>query len=264
MEVNLKGKIALVTASSKGIGFGIANRFYQAGAQVCICARDEETLAAAKEKMAIQEKDRLTALAGDIGDFDFLKTLVNQTTTQFGHSIDILVNNSGGPPADEIVNLTEGQWQEALQRNLMSVIRLSGLVMPGMKDKHWGRIINLTSMVAKEPDVGMGLSNVTRAGVSAYSKTIAREWGPFGITVNTILTGGCLTERLYSLVSQDIEGTDTTLEEGVAQLAKENPVGYLAKPDEFSNTILFLASEASGYLTGTAIPLDGGYSRSVH
>jgi 3-oxoacyl-[acyl-carrier protein] reductase len=109
----------------------------------------------------------------------------------------------------------------------------------------------------------MVLSNVTRAGVAAYSKTIAQELGLFGITVNTILTGGCLTERLYSLIGRDIEGTNETLEDAIARISKTIPVQYIAKPDEFAQTILFLASEAAGYVTGTAIPLDGGASRSI-
>lgn len=263
MQIRLDGKIALVTASSKGIGFGIAKTFRLAGARVCICARNQEGLRHAAEALADGHPDRVLALHGDLGDAAFLQSLVENTVRRFGGSIDILVNNNGGPPAGETLSMTDEQWFGAINRNLLSVVRLSALAIPGMKKKGWGRIINLASTTAKEPDPGMVLSNVTRAGVAAYAKTLAREVGPFGITVNTILTGGCLTDRFYALLREEIGGTSTSLDEAVARIEKTIPVQHLATPDEFAQTILFLASEEAGYLTGASIPLDGGASRST-
>ena len=126
-----------------------------------------------------------------------------------------------------------------------------------------GRIINLTSTSAKEPGANMSLSNVTRAGVAAYSKTLSHEVGQNGITVNTILTGGCLTERFYSLVQNQLDNTGETMDEAVQRLAQNVPVGYISAPDEFAQMILFLASEEAGYITGTSIPVDGGTTKSM-
>ena len=259
MIIDLNGKTALVTASSKGIGFAISKALSEAGANVCICARDEENLRVAERDLTTE---RLLALAGDISDAEFIHQLVNHAQQRFG-SIDILVNNSGGPPAGEVLSLSEAQWLAAINSNLLSVIRLSSLVIPGMKEKRWGRIVNLTSTAARDPAAGMALSNVTRAGVAAYTKTLAQEVGPFGITVNTILTGGVLTERFNSLVERSIKDTGESFDDAIARLEKIVPVRHFATPDEFAQTILFLASPAASYLTGAAIPLDGGASKSI-
>jgi 3-oxoacyl-[acyl-carrier protein] reductase len=260
MIIDLTGKTALVTASSKGIGFAISKALLDAGANVCICARNEDTLRTAEKELANPE--RVFAVAGDIADPEFLKQLVNRAQERF-ETIDILVNNSGGPPAGEALSLTEAQWLAAINGNLLSVIRLSSLVIPGMKEKGWGRIVNLTSTAAREPAAGMALSNVTRAGVAAYTKTLAQEVGPFGITVNTILTGGVLTERFNSLVERSIKDTGETFDDAIARLEKTVPVRHFATPQEFAQTILFLVSPAASYLTGAAIPLDGGASKSI-
>jgi 3-oxoacyl-[acyl-carrier protein] reductase len=259
MIIDLNGKTALVTASSKGIGFAISKALAEAGANVCICSRNEETLKAAERELA---PERVLAVAGDISEPEFINLLVNKAQQRFG-PVDILVNNSGGPPAGEVLSLSEAQWLAAINSNLLSVIRLSSLVIPGMKEKGWGRIVNLTSTAAREPAAGMALSNVTRAGVAAYTKTLAHEVGPFGITVNTILTGGVLTERFNSLVERSIKDTGETFDDAITRLEKTVPVRHFATPEEFAQTILFLVSPAASYLTGAAIPLDGGASKSI-
>ncbi|RED44292.1 3-oxoacyl-[acyl-carrier protein] reductase [Aestuariispira insulae] len=260
MIIDFSGKTALVTAGSKGIGFGIAQNLHRMGANVSICARNQDGLDEAIEKMSPHGADRLYAMVGDIGDPSFLKELTSSTASHFSDEISILVNNNGGPPSGDTLEMTEEQWDGAINRNMLSVIRLAKLVVPGMKKNNWGRIINLTSLTAKEPESGMVLSNVTRAGVVALSKTLSRDLGPFGITVNTILTGGVLTERAFSFIREEIETTGETLEEACVRIGKTLPIQHIASPEEFSQMILFMASEAAGYLTGTAIPLDGGAS----
>lgn len=262
MIIDLSGKTALVTASSKGIGFAIAKALFNSGANVCICSRNEENLRTAEHELASRDAKRVFALAGDISAPEFLNEIVKQAQERFG-TIDILVNNSGGPPAGEALSITEAQWFAAINSNLLSVVRLSNLLIPGMKDKAWGRIVNLTSTAAREPGAGMVLSNVTRAGVAAYTKTLAQEIGPFGITVNTILTGGVLTERFNSLLERSIKDTSESFAEAMARLEKTVPVRHFATPDEFAQTILFLVSPEAAYLTGAAIPLDGGSSKST-
>jgi len=262
MKIDLTGKTALVTASSRGIGFGISEALFDAGAQVCICSRSETKIEEARQKLAAKDSSRVHGVAGDIGDLDFLTHLVQVANERFG-SVDILVNNSGGPPPGPALSMTEEQWMSALNNNLLSVIRLSSLLVPGMKAKGWGRIVNLTSTAAREPSPGMVLSNVTRAAVAAYTKTLAHELGPDGITVNTILTGGCLTDRLRDLLNRQIEGTAESFDEALAKIEKNIPVQHISTPEEFAQTILFLVSPQARYLTGAAIPLDGGASKST-
>jgi 3-oxoacyl-[acyl-carrier protein] reductase len=259
MTIDLTGKTALVTASSKGIGFAISKALLTAGANICICSRNEDNLRTAAAALS---KERVFALAGDIADPKFLASLVEQSNARFGN-IDILVNNSGGPPPGEVLSLTEEQWLGAINGNLLSVVRLSGLVIPGMKSNGWGRIVNLTSTAAREPAAGMVLSNVTRAGVAAYTKTLAQEVGPFGITVNTILTGGVLTDRLQSLLERNIKDTGESFEDALARIEKTIPVRHIATPEEFAQMALFLVSPQASYINGAAIPVDGGASKST-
>jgi len=260
MIINLTGKTALVTASSKGIGFAISKALLDAGANVCICSRSKDNLRSAEKELASAE--RVFAMAGDIADSEFLKQLVNRAQDRFS-TIDILVNKSGGPPAGEALSLTEEQWLAALNSNLLSVVRLSSLVIPGMRTRGWGRIVNLTSTAAREPAAGMVLSNVTRAGVAAYTKTLAQEVGPFGITVNTILTGGVLTDRLNSLLERNIKDTGESLHDAIARIEKTIPVRHISTPDEFAQMTLFLVSPHASYINGAAIPVDGGASKSI-
>lgn len=260
MKIDLTGKTALVTASSKGIGFGISKALLGAGANVCICSRNAEKIDNARHELG--NPDRVFALAGDISKPDFLAELVKKSLDRFA-AIDILVNNSGGSPPGETLSISEDQWLAAINSNLLSVVRLSALVIPVMKEKGWGRIVNLTSTAAREPAPGLVLSNVTRAGVAAYTKTLAHEVGPFGITVNTILTGGCLTDRLRELLQRNIEGTSESFDEALEKIEKTIPVRHISTPEEFAQTILFLVSPQASYLTGAAIPLDGGASKST-
>ncbi|HKG45133.1 MAG TPA: SDR family oxidoreductase [Pyrinomonadaceae bacterium] len=260
MIIDLTGKTALVTASSKGIGFAISKALLGAGANVCICSRNEDNLRAAEQELGNPE--RVLAVAGDIAEPQFLRQLVERGQERF-KSIDILVNNSGGPPAGEALSLTEEQWLAAINGNLLSVVRLSSLVIPGMRSRGWGRIVNLTSTAAREPAAGMVLSNVTRAGVAAYTKTLAQEVGPFGITVNTILTGGVLTDRLNSLLERNIKDTGESLDDAIARIEKTIPVRHIATPEEFAQATLFLVSPHASYINGAAIPVDGGASKSI-
>ena len=264
INYDFTGKVVLVTASSQGIGYGIAKAFHKAGAKVAINARNSLNLQKAEEELSSIDSSRVYSLPGDISQNKFIQSIVSKVESYYNNNIDILVNNSGGPPPGSAISFSDKDWKNAIESNLLSVIRLTSLVTPGMKKKKWGRIINLTSLLAKEPGVGMVLSNVTRAGVAAYSKTMSKELGSFGITVNTILTGGCLTERFYSLTKKKIEQTKETIESAVEKMEKNVPVQYISTPDEFAQTILFLSSEEAGYLTGTCIPVDGGNSDSIY
>lgn len=262
MAKEFAGRLALVTASSRGIGFGIAHALAQRGADVVLCARATEALDKAAEKIR-ETGVKVAAMAGDVGDFEFLTRLTSLARNTFGREPDILVNNNGGPPAGDVFSRSEMMWREAFERNFMSVVRLCALVAPEMKKRGWGRIVNLTSLAGKEPDSGMVLSSTMRAAVAAYSKTLAAELGPFGVTVNTVLTGGVLTERAYGLICQDIEGTNESLEQAVQRIGATLPVRHIATPEEFAEAVLLLCSDAARYVTGVALPIDGGASRTT-
>ena len=193
----------------------------------------------------------------------FLKTFHASSIEFFGQHVDILVNNNGGPPPGPALDFKDADWMDAIDGNLLSTIRMTKLVVPGMKENKWGRIINLTSTTAKEPAAGLALSNVTRAAVAAFSKTLSQEIGPSGITVNTILTGGVATERFNSLIKNQMNNTGETEEEIMARIYSTIPMRYISKPDEFAKFITFLASEDASYITGSAIPIDGGATKGI-
>lgn len=262
MKDEFAGRIAMITAASRGIGFGIAEALARRGAALAICARGGDTL----DKTAADLRGlgaKVFAAPGDVGDAAFLETFVRDAEAALGRGPDILVNNNGGPPAGDVFSRTETMWREAIDRNFMSVVRLCARVAPGMKTRGWGRIVNLTSLTGKEPDGGMVLSSTTRAAVAAYSKTLAGELGPFGVTVNTVLTGGVLTERAYGLIRQEIASTGETLEGAVERISATLPVRRIATPEEFAKAVLFLCADASSYVTGIAMPIDGGASHTT-
>ena len=193
----------------------------------------------------------------------FVKKLFNKTERYFKNSVDILVNNSGGPAPKFISEITAKDWEKSLNINFKSAIYSSTIALNKMKKKGWGRIINLTSSTAKEPAKKMCLSNVSRAALASFAKTLSLEVGEFGVTVNTILTGGVLTDRLKNLIKIRIKKSNLKLNQEINKISKNIPVGRIASPDEFIQLIIFLASEKSSYVNGAAIPIDGGTSKSL-
>ncbi|MES2308246.1 MAG: SDR family oxidoreductase [Verrucomicrobiota bacterium] len=262
MIVSLQNKKALITASSKGIGFAVASLFAELGAQVAICSRSPEAVKKAANEIQKKTTQPVLMFHGDLGSREFIESM-SQTLLQEWGGVDILVNNNGGPKPGGIFEGTEADWENALQATLMSAIRLTRLLAPAMKTKGWGRIINLTSSTAKEPEATLCMSNVTRAGVMTFGKTAATELGPFGITVNTILTGRVMTDRLESLLKINGDRQGLTYEQMVEKTEKMIPVGAISSADDFAKTIGFLASEHSGYWNGAALALDGGAMRSI-
>jgi len=259
VNFDFSGKVVLITAASKGIGFAIANSFYLAGAKVAICSRDKASLLNSIDKIAGDNLQDIVGFTCDLSNLAECEKLVDKVETHFRSGINILVNNSGGPPPMAIIETTHNDWENAINQNLLSSILISKSVIPSMINDGFGRIIYLTSTAAKEPAEQMVLSNVTRAGLAAFSKTMSREIPSNShITINTILTGGCKTDRLYSLVEKQASKNNESSEALLERLTSNVPVGYIATPDEFSKTILFLASEEASYINGVSLPLDGG------
>jgi len=260
---DFKKKTVLITAGSKGIGFELARQFSILGANVTISSSSLSNLKIAKEKIYKETKKKVLIIKYNLINPKKIDQLFSKTQKYFSTNVDILINNSGGPSPMEIADTDYKKWEEAININLKSTIFSSIEAIKKMKEKKWGRIINLTSSTAKEPALKMALSNVTRSGVASFGKTLSLEVAKYGITVNTILTGGVLTERLENLIKLRINNTNIKYNDEIKRISNNVPVGRIATPNEFIQLILFLASENSSYVTGTSIPIDGGSSKSI-
>jgi 3-oxoacyl-[acyl-carrier protein] reductase len=262
MDYGIKGKTALVTASSKGIGKATAEALAAEECNVAICSRSkDDLLETSKEINAKFGIDPLWCLC-DLNKIDDLERIYNTVSKEYG-SIDILVNNCGGPSPGQFTDLDESVWDDAYNQVLMSVVRLSRLVLPGMIKKDWGRIVNITSISVKQPVDNLMLSNSFRAGVTGFAKSLSNEVGKYNITVNNVAPGLTLTHRLYELAVIEAKKENKSHEEVLADMAKQVPMNRLAGPEEIAKVALFLASKHAGYVTGTTIQVDGGYTKGL-
>lgn len=262
MDFGLKNKVALVAAGSRGLGRAVAEELAAEGASLLVCARDAQTLAETAAAIAENSGAHVLAVPADVTVIDDIKRLVEAGIERFGR-IDILVTNAGGPPAGTFDKLTREQWDEAIKLTLLSAIELARQVLPGMKERRWGRIINITSITVKQPVDGLLLSNSLRAGLTGFARTLANEVAPEGITVNNVLPGYTRTERLEHLVEFMAEKQGISVDDFRGTWEKEIPMGRLGEPRELAATIAFLASERASYITGTSIQVDGGWIRSL-
>jgi len=262
MELGLKNKVALVAAGSRGLGRAVAEELAAEGASLLLCARDAQTLTETAAAIAEKSGAHVLAVPADVTVTDDIKRLVAAGIERFGQ-IDILVTNAGGPPAGTFDKLTRAQWDEAIKLTLLSAVELARQVLPGMKERRWGRIINITSIAVKQPVDGLLLSNSLRAGLTGFARTLANEVAPEGITVNNVMPGYTRTERLEELVEFMAEKQGISVDEFRGTWEKEIPMGRLGEPRELAATIAFLASERASYITGTSIQVDGGWIRSL-
>jgi 3-oxoacyl-[acyl-carrier protein] reductase len=262
MDLGLKNKVALVVASSRGLGRAVAEELAAEGASLLLCARDAGTLTETAAAIAESSGAHVLAVPADVTVIDDIKRLVGAGIERFGQ-IDILVTNAGGPPAGTFDQLTREQWDEAIKLTLLSAVELARQVLPGMKERRWGRIINITSIAVKQPVDGLLLSNSLRAGLTGFARTLANEVAAEGITVNNVMPGYTRTERLVELLEFLARKQGITIEEVRATWEKEIPMARLGEPRELAATIAFLASERASYITGTSIQVDGGWIRSL-
>jgi len=241
LEIDLRNRTAIVCGASSGMGLAIAEALDKAGANVTVFAR--------RRKLLEQEADRIGALAvqGDLTNPNDLRTLVERTVSTFG-GVDILVNNGGGPPPGQALEIDDASLEDALTLLLFSAVRLTNLCLPHLRKSKAGRIINITSVAVREPIDNLALSNAIRPGLVGWAKTLARELGPEGITVNSIAPGRIATERLRQLYKTRPPDAD------LAQI----PLGRFGEAKEIAALAAFLASDAAGYISGTLIPVDGG------
>lgn len=262
MDLGVTGKRALICASSHGLGFATAHRLAMEGARVVVCGRGADTVEAARVRIAAEGGEAIGIVA-DLGDRAGRESLVAEVTRALG-GIDMLLLNTGGPPMASVAALTLDQWQRAYETLVESVVHLSQLVLPGMAERKWGRVLAVTSFVTREPAGLMGLSNSLRAAVNGLMKTLASEYGPHGVTVNAILPGYILTDRLRSFAQTQAQAKGLPADRAFDSIAANVPLGRLGEPVEFGKVAAFLLSDAASYVTGTTITVDGGLARGVH
>jgi 3-oxoacyl-[acyl-carrier protein] reductase len=262
MDLFLKGKSALITASSLGIGRAVAEMLLQEGCSVGICSRNKDQLINTAEEMKKLYNIEPVWAVCDINDEKDINSTVDVVTKSFGR-IDILVNNCGGPIPGYFEDLYDEDWQLGFEQVLLSSIRFTRKVLPGMKENRWGRIINITSLTVKQPVDNLMLSNSLRAGVIGFAKTLSNEVGKYNITVNNIAPGYTLTNRLYELAKNKARLSEESHEHILAEMAKEIPLGRLARPDEIAAAVVFFASERASFITGSTIQVDGGAIKGI-
>jgi 3-oxoacyl-[acyl-carrier protein] reductase len=258
MDLGLKGKVALVTAASKGMGRACALGLAAEGARVMMCARSKTDLLAAADEVRRQTGGEVRAEVADVTKAEDVKTLVARTREAFG-GIDILVANCGGPPRGGLWEMTDEQWHGAFDVSVLSVVRLIREVVPSMRERKWGRVLTIQSVSVKQPVDGLLLSNAVRPGVAGLAKTLAPELGPHNITINVVCPGRIMTDRFLSGARQ----AGLPVEEYVKKSSAEIPLGRIGSPEEFANVLVFLASERASYVTGVVLQVDGGVVRGI-
>ncbi len=262
MDLGLSGKVAFVAAASKGLGRAIAEELAAEGADLAICARGEDALAETANSIRRATNRDVLALTGDVSSADEVAELTHRAIAHFGR-VDILVTNAGGPPSAKFDEMTGDMWQAAMDLTLMSVVNLTRAVLPGMKERSYGRIINVTSIAVKQPVDGLMLSNSMRSAVTGFARTLANEVAPLGITVNNILPGYTRTQRIEDLAEATATREAITREAAIARWESQIPMGRLGEPREFAALAAFLASERASYITGQSIAVDGGWIKAL-
>ena len=258
MKIDLTGKKALVGGSSKGIGLGIATELANSGASVCLMARNESRL---KEIVSqLPDSNNHSYLVVDFSKFEDYKIKIEKHVKN--NQVDILINNTQGPPAGNSLSKNIDSYQEAFDLLFKSVVHTTSLVIPGMQKNKWGRIINVTSVSVKEPLNYLVLSNSIRSAVVAWAKSLSVDLGPDGITVNSILTGYFDTERIKELNKEKSKSLNISEAEVLDKMKSLVPASRLGRPEEYGYLVSFLSSDNAAYINGASIPIDGGLLKS--
>ena len=262
MELGLKNRVALVAASSQGIGLATAEAFAAEGCRVAMCARNVQTLAAAADKIRTRQGADVFAEPCDVTEADAVARFVANVADKFG-GVDICVTNAGGPPAKGFLAATLDDWQRAIAANFLSTVYFAREVIPHMQRKGWGRIITITSITTKQPVADLVLSNAVRAAVVGLVKSLANEFGKDGILVNNVGPGFTATERLKELAKSRSALSGQAEQEIFDAWAADAPVKRLGDPREVAETIIWLASERASYITGQTVLVDGGMYKGL-
>jgi len=265
MEISLQGRSAIVTGGSKGLGLAIATQFVASGANIVICARGKPALDEAVKAISAgggsaggNARGRVIAVAGDVAKADDVKRIHDEAVQAFG-KVDIIVNNAGVSRAGAFETLTDERMQEDLDQKLFAAIRLTRLAWAQMKERKWGRVINVLNIGAKAPRASSAPTAISRAAGMALTKILAGEGAPYNVLVNALLVGFIESDQHVQAAAR----TNVPYAEFLAQRGKTIPLGRAGKAEEFANIACFLASDAAGYITGTAINVDGGMAPVV-
>lgn len=262
MNLGLEGRVAVVGGSSQGLGRAVAEALAAEGAHVVINSRSADKLAPVRDVIVEATGARVEAIACDLTASGGAEKLISDAVAALG-KVDILVTNTGGPPAGMFEDHSAEVWSDAMAQNFDSVVNLTRAALPGMKDRRWGRIVNVTSISVKQPVEGLILSNSIRAGVTGFAKTISNEYARYNITVNNVLPGYTRTERLIHLAEAVSKRDGTSVDEVYEGWTNEIPFGRLAEPPEFGAVAAFLCSEQASYVTGQSIAVDGGWIKGL-
>ncbi len=262
MDLGIAGKCALVTASSKGLGFACARALAGEGCRVVLSSRGGAALEAAACAIREETGAEAEAVAADVSRQADLERLVERAAERFG-GVDILVTNTGGPAPGTFATTGDDAWAEGFENTLMNVVRLSRLCLPWMRTNGWGRIVHITSVSVKQPIGNLVISNSIRAAVHGLSKTMATEFAGDGVLVNCVCPGLHLTDRLRELAEIRGRASGRSPNEELAALEATVPVGRLGRPEDFASVVAFLCSERSRFVTGTSVLVDGGATLGV-
>jgi len=262
MDLGLKDRVALVAASSQGIGRATAEAFAAEGCRVAMCARNQQTLEAAAEEIRRQYSAEVFAQTFDVANAAAVTRFVAAVAEKFG-GVDICVTNAGGPPAKSFLAATLEEWQRALDLNFLSTVYFAREVIPLMQRKRWGRIVTITSITTKQPVTDLVLSNAVRAAVVGLVKSLANEFGKDGILVNNVAPGYTATERLKELARARASSSGKSEQEILEGWAADAPLHRLGEPREVAETIVWLASERGSYITGQTVLVDGGMYKGL-
>ena len=263
MDFQIKNKTAIVCASSQGLGKAAAMELASEGVNLVISSRNKENLLSVKKEIETSTNSKIVSIVADLNEPDDIDNLYNKARSELG-PIDILINNAGGPPPSNFESLNDEDWLKAFNLTMMSSIRLTKLVLPDMKERNWGRIINISSVSVKTPVPGLFLSNSLRLGVLGWSKALSDEVAPKGITVNSVCPGSTRTARITNILKSQSEATGKSLEEIESLAAAKIPMLRIGEPEDLAALIAFLASERASYMTGLAIQVDGGSARTFY
>jgi 3-oxoacyl-[acyl-carrier protein] reductase len=262
MDFGLSDRVAIVAAASRGIGFAVALELAREGARVFLCSRDEGRARAAAERIRAETGTEAHGVRADVTSDEEAARFVEIARESAGR-VDICVTNAGGPPASRLADADLEAIRRAFELNALSAIRLARLVLPEMRQRKWGRIINITSVSVKQPIDGLLLSNTVRAGLTGWAKTVSAEVAADGVTVNNVAPGYTLTEHQEEMAEMRGGAAGKSKDEMVAGWASQIPMNRLARPEEIGAAVAFLASERASYITGVTLQVDGGWVRSL-